>query len=61
MPCGKIVTKNLEVKELNNIYATKIFDWTSQRYGYNAETISVPTETNNWFLNILIELEKFIK
>ena len=60
-PGGKIVTKNLEVKESNNIYATQVFDWTSQGYGYDPQTISAPSETNNWLLNILIELEKFIK
>jgi hypothetical protein len=56
-PGGNIVTNYVTVKESNNIYATQVFDWTSQGYGYD----STQTETdNNWFINLLLGFKKII-
>jgi hypothetical protein len=60
-PGGNIVTNHVAVQESNNVYTTKVFDWTSQGYGYNPEKASSPTETNNWLLNILFEIKEIIK
>ena len=44
-PGGSIVTNYIAVKKSNNVYATKVFDWTSQ--GYRANAISKETSTNS--------------
>jgi parallel beta-helix repeat protein len=44
-PGGSIVTNYIAVKGSNNVYTTKVFDWTSQGYGANA--IPKGTSTNS--------------
>jgi hypothetical protein len=41
-PSGAVVTNHLTVGKLNNVYAKKVFDWTSQGYGASA----IPKETS---------------
>jgi PKD repeat protein len=46
-PGGNIVTKKYNILGTGNIYATKVFDWTSQGYGCVAKIISKETSINS--------------